>query len=337
MIKELCLLMLLFVSVLSGAEKVSNPVSPVGHDPWIVLHDGVYYYCYSSGGRIKVNSSADMIEALQFRGKTVWRPERGKEYSQSLWAPELHYVQGRWYIYVAADDGRNENHRMFVLAAKSDDACGEYEFKGKISDKSDKWAIDGTVMEYAGGLYFIWSGWEGDEDVRQDLYIAPMSDPLTISGERVCISKPEYDWEKVGNPLVNEGPQILRSPAGDVFIIYSASGSWSDSYCLGQLRLIGADPLKAESWVKKDKPVFAGTDKVFSPGHASFTRSQDGKEDWIVYHTARAKGSGWRRDCNIKRFGWSETGEPVFGEPLDKGVLFPGPAGGDIVPEQPVK
>ena len=244
---------------------VTNPVAPVGHDPWVIQQGDAYYYCYSHRGAIWVNRSQLLQEVVQFKGKAVWRPLRGTAYSRELWAPELHWLQGKWYIYVAADDGQNKNHRMVVLESATNNAQGEYTFKGKISDASDKWAIDGTVLEHKGAMYFIWSGWPGDENVQQDLYIARMANPWTINSARVRISTAEHDWERIGRPLINEGPQILKH-AGRVFIIYSASGSWTDHYCLGQLTLTGTDPLDPKAWQKKPTPVFSGTDTVFILG-----------------------------------------------------------------------
>lgn len=306
-------------------QTITNPIAPVGQDPWVIQHEGYYYYCYSHDGSIWVNRHRLLQEACRFNGVKVWTPPEGEAYSRSLWAPELHLLNGTWYVYVAADDGRNESHRMYVLKSVTGDPMGDYEFAGKVSDPSDRWAIDGTVLEHDGKLYFIWSGWEGDRDVQQDLYIALMADPQTIAGERITISVPEYEWEKVGRPLVNEGPQVLKH-GDDVFIIYSASGSWTDDYCLGQLKLVGDDPLDPASWEKLPNPVFSSTDTVFSPGHASFTKSPDQSEDWIVYHTARHKGAGWHRDVNIKQFTWDENGNPVFGVP-EKGVEIPAPGG----------
>ena len=44
---------------------------------------------------------------------------------------------------------------------------------------------DGAVIQKDdGSLYFVWSGWPGTTDGQQNLYIAPMSNPYTISGER---------------------------------------------------------------------------------------------------------------------------------------------------------
>lgn len=310
--------------VRAAERTITNPVASDGHDPWVIKHGEVYYYCYSHRDAVWVNSAKRIEEAVQFAGKEVWRPEPGKVWSKELWAPELHFFDGRWYIYVAADDGDNKRHRMYVLASETGDPLGKYAFRGKLADSTDKWAIDGTVLEYENKRYFIWSGWEGDVNVCQNLYIAPMSDPATISGERVLISTPEYDWEKIGEPLINEGPEVLKH-GGEVFVIYSASGSWTDDYCLGQLKLTGNDPLNPSSWTKKNTPVFSGTGAVFSPGHASFTVSPDGREDWIVYHTAKKKGAGWNRNTRMQRFTWTIDGEPCFGYPVSAGIAIPAP------------
>lgn len=134
--------------------------------------------------------------------------------------------------------------RMYVLQSKGLDLFGEYAFpagtqEGKMADASDKWAIDGTVLDYRGERYFIWSGWEGEVNDQQRLYIARMASPWQLAVPRVEISRPELAWERIGTPQVNEAPQVLLSPGGRLFLTYSASGSWTDDYCLGLLALEG--------------------------------------------------------------------------------------------------
>jgi len=307
----------------------SNPVASSGADPWVVQHGGSYYYCQSRRGSLWVSKTERLVDLGKGEWSRVWTPPRGRPYSRSLWAPELHYLRGKWYIYVAADDGENHNHRMYVLEGTTQSPTDPFEFRGQLDTPTNRWAIDGTVLELRDGrLYFVWSGWEGTNNVAQNLYIAPMSDPLTIDGPRVCLSRPEYDWEKRGEPLVNEGPQALWN--GDrLFLIYSASGSWGDNYCLGQLSWSGGDPLDPRYWIKKPTPAFAGTSNVISPGHASFVKSRDGVEDWIVYHTAKHRGAGWNRQVQIQRFTWAEDGSPNFGVPVETGVPLSMPGGDD--------
>jgi GH43 family beta-xylosidase len=259
--------------------------------------------------------------------RRVWSPPPGTPWSRDLWAPELHRLRGKWWIYVAADDGDNANHRIYVLEGTSDDPQAPFELKGKVAAPTDRWAIDATVLRMPGDrLYMIWSGWEGFENVAQHLYIAPMADPWTICGERVRISSPEHEWERRGDPLVNEGPQVLRN-GERLFIIYSASGSWGDDYCLGQLAWTGGDVLDPKSWIKKSVPAFSRTEDVFGPGHCCFAKSRDGAEDWLIYHSARESGSGWRRRVNMQRFAWSADGSPEFGRPIAAGIELPEPSG----------
>lgn len=309
-----------------GAKTIVNPVAPNGHDPWVIQENGTYYYLYSHNGSIWLNQNDQLQDVVQFTGQKIWTPPKGTDYSEEIWAPEIFFIDGHWYVYFAADDGANRNHRMFVLKSMNSNAFSEYEFIGKVSDSSDKWAIDGTVLKHEEDMYFIWSGWDGDEDVQQNLYIAEMNSPTSISSNRTLISEPEFSWEKVGNPFVNEGPQVLKNQSGIIYIIYSASGSWTDSYALGQLQLIGVDPLNSNAWEKSPEPVFASTEKVFSPGHASFTKSPNGSEDWIIYHSAKFKGAGWDRDVNMKKFTWDIDGKPDFGKPTEKGVPVPAPS-----------
>ncbi len=331
-VKWIGLLFLLAAISALDADTFTNPVAPKGHDPWVIRDTGTYYYCYSDKGKIWVNQSEDLVEAVQFSGKVVWSPEAGKPWSKQLWAPELHQIEGHWYIYVAASNGKNENHRMYVLRADKPD--GTFKLVGKVTAPSDKWAIDGTPLLHGDKLYFIWSGWKEDRNTAQHLYIAGMDSPEKLKGTRVRISSPEFDWEKIRGPkgkvnahlpYVNEGPQVLQN--GDaIHVVYSASGSWTDHYCLGLLTLVGEDPLEPDSWEKSPVPVFQSANGVIAPGHASFTKSPDGTEDWIIYHSAKHPGAKWNRETRMQPFTWDSDGKPVFGEPVPTGMQLNKPS-----------
>jgi GH43 family beta-xylosidase len=230
-----------------------------------------------------------------------------------IWSPELQFIDGNWYIYFALYNNRNGEERMHVLQGTSENPQGKYHYKGTLKIPTDRWAIDGSVLQTVNKeKYFIWSGWEEFSNTSQNIYIAKMSDPCTISSDRVCISRPEYEWEKQGFPYVNEGPQAL-SHNGKLFIIYSASGSWTDDYCLGQLTYTGGDLLDPNSWRKEPEPVFFKTDTIFAPGHASFV--EIGNQHYIIYHAARRSNAGWARQIRAKTFYWKQDGSPDFGSP----------------------
>ncbi|WP_146894893.1 glycoside hydrolase family 43 protein [Adhaeribacter aerolatus] len=310
----------------------TNPILSSGPDPWVIKQGEYYYYTHTLGNRIGLAKTKAVSRLSQSPLNTVWTPPAGTSYSTNLWAPELHFINGKWYIYFAADDTRDINHRLYVLEnTAADPTTGEWVFKGKIADTSDKWAIDGTVLEYNGQLYFIWSGWRGENDPGiQQLYIARMTNPWTLEGTRAMLSEPTYAWEK--NGLVNEGPQILKNSSGRVFLVYSASGCWTDDYALGMLTLKeGGNPLIPGDWTKSPNPVFKTkpASNAFGPGHNSFFKSPDGKEDWLIYHanSVAKQGCGDTRNPRIQPFTWNADGTPNLGEPVSTGSPIPRPSG----------
>lgn len=300
-------------------------------DPSVVYKDGYYYMTFTHNGADIMVMKSRTIDFRNAERKVVWYPPFGTMYSANLWAPELQYIQGKWYIYFAADDGQNENHRMYALEAVSDDPLGEYEFRGKIDDGSDKWAIDGLVLEHDDQLYFLWSGWEGDVNISQNTYIAPMSDPLTISGPRVLLSEPTLDWERAGGPpYIQEGQAILKRD-DRLYIAYSGAGSWTPFYSIGLLELKeGGNPLEPDHWIKHEKPLMAMDEEaeVYGPGHNSFTSSPDGSETWIVYHATSGIHDGWsNRKARAQLVTWDDQGQPIFGQPLSLDTAIAVPSG----------
>ena len=324
------------VVLLAGSQTFTNPLLPAGADPWVIQKDGFYYYTHTLGNKLVIWKTKNIAEIDRAVFKTVWVPPDNTLYSKQIWAPELHFLKGKWYMYFAADDGKNENHRLYVIENSSPDPLqGDWIFKGQISDKTNKWAIDGSVFKYRGKHYITWSGWEGDTNGRQDIYIAKLKNPWTIKGARVRISSPVLPWEKIGelndanNPPhvdVNEGPQFLANDK-KLFLVYSASGCWTDQYALGMLQFTGKrNLLDSSAWHKSTEPVFKQSvaNKVYAPGHNSFFKSASGKEDWILYHANAqpGQGCGRNRSPRAQKFSWNADGTPNFGVPVKAGEVL---------------
>lgn len=314
----------------------TDPLLPNGPDPWVIYWNGFYYYSNSTGTNLTLRKTADITDLRHAETRAVWTPEPGHPWSNELWAPELHRWGNKWYIYFAADAGQNAGHRIYVVENPSDDPIeGTWTLKGKIADPSDKWAIDATTFERDGQHYLVWAGWKGDSDVEQDLYIAHMANPWTIDSPRTLISQPTYPWETHGDlpgrhVNVNEGPEYLEHN-GRAFIVFSASGCWTDFYSLGLLEARpGGNLLLSSTWQKVDHPLLT-TDPAahaFSPGHNGFFKSPDGKEDWIIYHANPEPGEGCEnhRSPRIQRFTWNPDGTPNFGHPVPLGEPLQKPA-----------
>lgn len=313
-----------------------NPMLARGADPWVIQHtDGFYYMSVTLRDRIDLWRSRTLTGLANAKPITIWMPEPDGPYSYRLWAPELHFMDGCWYIYYTADDGAGDDTRkVCVLQLAGDDPMQDpWIFKGAVNTEFS--GLDGTVLQHHGEWYFFYAGYGHFPDYGSAIYAARMVNPWTLTGPNILITAPTEPWEKQGGMAINEGPVFLRRN-GRIFLIFSASATWSDDYCLGMATIQDSeDLLDATAWTKHDGPVFAKNpgQGVYAPGHNSFTVSTDGSEDWIAYHaysyseSEQDRSSGTPRSMRIQRFGWKEDGTPDFGVPLSTEVPIPLPAG----------
>lgn len=311
----------------------------VGAEPWATWHEGMYYYTQGCGNHIEIWKTDDLTQLSSAESKRVWSPDDPR-FRYHLWGPEIHHIDGKWYVYYAADDGNMDNHKICVIENPAKDPFeGEFRFKGAVkTDPHDNWAIHASVFVHRDELYMIWSGWQSPRinTEKQCIYIARMTDPWTLGSERVLLSQPDREWErqwvnpdgsKTAYPIyVNEAPQFLASPDGKrVFILYSCSGSWTPYYCEGMLAAdADSDLLDPSVWSKSETPVFAANDDagVYSTGNFSFVPSKDGKEQWMIYHARDVSnervGALDSRSPRMQILRWDPEGFPVLGKALSK-------------------
>jgi GH43 family beta-xylosidase len=335
--KNLSIAAFFWISVVASAQMpartFTNPIirSVSSGDPWVIHHDGRYYFTATldPDGGVWIWTSRNLTQIDQGRKVKVWSaPADGPE-SRQIWAPELHWIGGKWFIYFTASDGDDHHHRQYVLEAKTADPLGPYVDRGRIDPTLDSFAIDGTVLETpAGKLYWIYT--DGS------LHIAPMPDPLHVdAAHRSLLAKATLPWERTWI----EAPEALIHN-GRIFVAYSAGHSGTPNYSIGLLALTGSDILDQHSWNKSPMavfyPYFGPDGAVYTVGHNSFTTSPDGREDWIVYH-----GKDWRgpedggfshRTTRIQKFTWSPDGYPIFGHPIPSGIPLQVPSGEPAVP-----
>ncbi|MEK4563435.1 family 43 glycosylhydrolase [Alkalihalobacillus sp. FSL R5-0424] len=308
-----------------------NPVVEQRADPWVYKHEDGYYYMTASVpeyDRIELRRSKTINGLSDAEPKVVWEKYETGPLSANIWAPEIHPINGKWYIYFAAARTTETNeglfdHRMFVLENESPNPLeGKWVEKGQIKTKWESFALDATYFSHNGTSYLVWPQKDPDIEGNSNLYIAELENPWTLKGEQVMIATPEYDWERIGF-LVNEGPAIIKRN-GKIFLAYSASAT-NHHYCMGLMYADEqSDLLDASSWHKLPEPVLTTDDEnsQFGPGHNSFTVSEDGAEDVLIYHARNYKEITGdplydpNRHTRAQIFSWNEDGFPEFGRPV---------------------
>lgn len=273
-------------------------------DPFITFWNGNYYSCYDGKDKVVVRKFSSFEEIVNAEEKIVYKSEG--DMPIEWYAPEMHLIDGHWYIYGAPCHPNSQCHSMQVLRSVSDDPFSDYEYMGYVKGLEGKWSIDGNVFTYKDKLYMVVAMPE------VELWICEMSDPLTLKGEPSPLIKAEYPWEKVMSPVV-EGPFVLKKN-NNLYIVYSASDSKCDSYCLGLLTFNGGDILDSNNWQKNAMPIFKSGNGLYGPGHCSFTKIGD--KDIIVYHANTELNQGWTGSYLCAQpIDW-QNDIPVLGEPL---------------------
>lgn len=307
---------------------VLKPLIEQRADPFIYKHsDGFYYFTASvpAYDRIELRRARTIAGLTTAKTIAVWHKPDSGPYSELIWAPEIHYNQGAWYVYFAAAPSRDIKndlfqHRMYAIRCKHDNPLtGEWEFLGQIDSGIDTFCLDATTFTHRDRLYYVWAQKDNEIAGNSNLYIATMENPWTLSSPPVLLTVPEFDWECRGF-LVNEGPAVLHRN-GKLFMTYSASAT-DENYAMGLLWADEeADLLDPASWHKSTKPVLtsAPEDKIFGPGHNSFTVAEDNQSVLLVYHArtyTEIEGDPlWdpNRHTYVKHLRWDKHGMPVFG------------------------
>ena len=319
-----------------------NPLGPDGHpDPCIVWceSEGCYYGISTSGNPLWGDDRIIMHRAKKFcdmfrnsESKVIYQSNPTDETYGFLWAPELHCIDGKWYIYTSCQmSEENTVKHVIVLEAKT--ACLFDGFKFGAHINRDVFAIDPSVYkdETSGKLYICCS--EVIKGTGQVLTIQEMKSPCEPIGERVVLTRAELPWELVspyvGERSIAEGGYFVKSPNGRLFLLYSANGCWSDEYALGLLEYKGGEMVNASSWEKYPHPIVKKSDKVFGPGHATFFYSPDKTELWICHHCLEDTNPSvepMKRPCHCQRVYFDETGFPHVGKLVSRDIPYPVPS-----------
>lgn len=306
-------------------KEYENPLIEQRADPFIYKHtDGYYYFTgsYPLYDRIVLRRAKTIHDLPHAEEKVIWRKHDEGIMGAHIWAPEIHFVDGKWYIHFAAGEAEEVwAIRPYVLACQAENPLeGSWEEKGQVHTNFQSFSLDATTFEHRDKRYLVWAQ-KGIENDLSNLYIAEMENPWTIKGEQVLLSTPDLAWERQGH-FVNEGAAVLKRN-GKVFITYSGSAT-DHNYAMGLLTADeDSDLLDPQSWKKSPEPLLKTSEETseYGPGHNSFTVAEDGKTDLLVYHARsyqEIEGEplyDHNRHARVQQFFWDSEGYPYFGKP----------------------
>lgn len=301
---------------------------PQRADPYVYRHtDGSYYFTASlpAYDGIALRRAAGLEELAQAKEVMIWKKHTSGPMSEHVWAPELHYLEGKWYIYFAAGEAENIwNIRPYVLECQgSDPLTDEWVEKGMLQCSEEDefsfraFSLDTTIFENQGKNYCIWAEKVGVGRQISNLYIAQLESPTKLKTVQVLLTTPDYDWERKGF-WVNEGPAVLKHD-GRIYVTYSASDT-GVNYCMGMLSIDEKeDVLDPRNWRKERMPVLKSDESkgIYGPGHNSFTTDADGNPV-LVFHARTEKeivGNPLynpNRHAMLMKIEWGKNGEPLF-------------------------
>ncbi|MEU6347852.1 glycoside hydrolase family 43 protein [Streptomyces sp. NPDC047072] len=304
-----------------------NPLVRHRADPFVHRHsDGFYYFTATvpEYDRIVLRRSRTLNGLATADESVIWTRHPAGAMGAHIWAPEIHRVGGKWYVYFAAAPAESVwDIRMWVLEnADPDPFNGSWEEKGQIRTAWETFSLDATTFAHRGTRYLAWAQHEPGLDNNTGLWLSRMANPWTLTGPQIRLSTPEYDWECVGFK-VNEGPAVVKRN-GRIFMTYSASAT-DRHYRMGLLTVdADADLMDPASWFKSPVPVFGSSDgtRQYGPGHNCFTVAEDGRSDVLVYHARQYEEivgdplDDPNRHTRVQKLDWNADGTPKFGIPV---------------------
>ena len=328
--RRVLILSTLFLATAVSAAGITfeNPLLRQRADPHVILHtDGQYYFTATvpAYDRIEIRRTRDLNLLDTAETKVIWRKHATGPLSKHIWAPEIHFIEGRWYIYFTASsvDAIWEIRPQYLVNESPDPFKGEWKEGGRILTGWESFSLDATTFVHKGKRYFAWvqRGRTPEEGKGTNIYLSEMSSPTTLTGKVAMLTRPDFEWEK-RKYEVNEGPAFLVRN-GRIFMTFSASAT-NSNYCVGLLTADeNADLLDPASWTKSPEPVFKTSERtgIYGPGHNSYTTTPDGKTDIFVFHGREYRDivghelDDPNRHTRAEVLRWKADGTPDFGEP----------------------
>lgn len=296
-------------------------------DPFVLKHNGEYY----AYGTAPLGDLA--VPVLHSRDLVNWRRlgsalTLGEGIFEALWAPEVAYNNGTFYMYYSAGGPEGQGHRLRVATASY--PAGPFTDTGAVLTPDEPFTIDAHPFRDDDGkwyLYYCRDFLDNDEEARAGtgIVVDRLVDMTRLAGERETVVRPHADWQlyerrrsrygRVWDWYTVEGA-FVRKRGGRYYCFYSG-GAWKKPN-YGVSHVVAAHPMGPfHSQTGADGPEVLRTRSgcVIGPGHASVVHAPDNAHEYIVYHAWDPGHTA--RLMRMDRLGWGEEGPYSSGPTLD--------------------
>ena len=314
-------------------KKFTNPVFyPVLADPSVLdnrSRDG-YFYAYGTQDNwgttpaleriVPILRSKDLIN-WEYMGDAFSQPPNWRFGESLVWAPDIEYRNGKYYLYYSLAVWAAPNPGIGV--AVSDTPYGTFTDLGKILDSNDS-GVKNSIDPYFfidddGKYYLFWGSFEG-------IYCVPMNDDGVT---------PRLDDKFMIAGHAFEGVIIFRRANYYYFFgsvgtccfgansTYHVTVARSENLKGPYLDKNGNDIMDAMDWGygendTKNLTILTASGKVIGPGHNSEIVQDDEGQDWILYHgiikpNYNLPNGATRRPLFLDKVIWDSEGWPKIG------------------------
>jgi beta-xylosidase len=306
-------------------------------DPFIVRYLDAFYLYHTgdtSGRRgVSVHRSQDLVH-WEFAGYALEAAQQGWAWSD-LWAPELVYERGVFYMYISATRRRSAGDRGVrwqrgegaeagrrLGLARSTSPLGPFVWDDR--PLLDRWSIDGhPFRDDDGTMWLFYNVRTADERGYDGLpgtgtLCDRLLAPDRLEGRPRPVTFPSRPWEgnRSGDWFWNEGPYVVKR-RGRYFQMYSGGSFEDETYGIG----CAAAPNVGGPWEKReDNPQFTSSGRIHGPGHHSLVFGPDAATVYAVYHGYVPGDAG--RKVHLDRLVWAGDAPRIVG-PTDGEQTMP--------------
>jgi arabinan endo-1,5-alpha-L-arabinosidase len=301
------------------------------HDP-AMAKEGDTYYLFSSGPGITFYSSKDMknweLRGRVFPGDPSWAKGVASRFNGHVWAPDIAYHQGKYYLYYAVSSPGQNSSAIGVTINKTlnpDSPDYQWEDQGIVLrsiPNRDLWnAIDPNIIVDADGTPWMSFGsfWSGIKLVKLDSSWTALAEPQ----EWYSLAKRERSVlvdDRVPGPAEIEGPFIFKK--GDYYYLFVSWGLCCRGKDSTYKIMVGRSKDVKGTYLDKDgKSLALGGGSLVLAGNKDWAGLGgcsayifDGK-DYLVFHAYETADNGLQK-LKIAEIKWDETQWPVIDEKI---------------------